>query len=71
MDIEWAKDGVSGKLFVVQARPETVHSAKATNGVAQIYRITGEHGVPLVTGQAVGEKVGGGRVRMKASLLTR
>ena len=35
MDIEWAKDGVTGKLFVVQARPETVHSAKATDAVAR------------------------------------
>ena len=35
MDIEWAKDGVSGKLFVVQARPETVHSAKARDAVAR------------------------------------
>jgi pyruvate, water dikinase len=64
MDIEWAKDGVTGKLFVVQARPETVHSAKSRDAVAQIYRVTGEHGPPLVTGQAVGEKVGTGRVRI-------
>src|SRR5678816_2403069 len=64
MDIEWAKDGASGKLFIVQARPETVHSAKATNAVAQIYRITGQHAAPLVTGQAVGERVGAGRVRI-------
>src|SRR6185503_125077 len=64
MDIEWAKDGVTGKLFIVQARPETVYSAKARNAVAQIYRITGEHGASLVNGQAVGEKVGAGRVRI-------
>ena len=63
MDIEWAKDGVSGKLFIVQARPETFHSAKARHAVAQIFRLSGEHGAPLVTGQAVGEKVGAGRVR--------
>ena len=64
MDIEWAKDGVTGELFIVQARPETVHSSKATHASAEIYRLTGEHGSPLVTGQAVGEKVGTGRVRI-------
>ena len=50
MDIEWAKDGVSGELFVVQARPETVHSAKARDAVAQIYRLTGEHGCAACDG---------------------
>jgi len=60
MDIEWAKDGVSGELFVIQARPETVHSAKARDAVAQIYQITGEHGAALITGQAVGQKIGDG-----------
>jgi len=64
MDIEWAKDGVSGELFVIQARPETVHSAKARDAVAQIYQITGEHGAALITGQAVGQKIGAGRVRI-------
>jgi pyruvate,water dikinase len=64
MDIEWAKDGVTGELFIVQARPETVHSSKATQASAEIYRLTGEHGSPLVTGQAVGEKIGAGRVRV-------
>jgi pyruvate, water dikinase len=64
MDIEWAKDGVTGELFIVQARPETVHSAKATQATAEMYRLTGKHGAPLVTGQAVGEKIGTGRVRV-------
>jgi len=64
MDIEWAKDGVTGELFIVQARPETVHSSKATQASAEIYRLTGEPGSPLVTGQAVGEKIGTGRVRI-------
>lgn len=64
MDIEWAKDGVSGELFIVQARPETVHSAKPRTAVAETYRLQGEHGDPLVTGQAVGEKIGAGRVRV-------
>jgi pyruvate,water dikinase len=42
MDIEWAKDGVTGELFIVQARLETVHSAKATQASAEIFRPTGE-----------------------------
>ncbi|HWP54717.1 MAG TPA: phosphoenolpyruvate synthase [Pyrinomonadaceae bacterium] len=64
MDIEWAKDGLSGELFVVQARPETVHSSKVRTAAAEVYRLTGDHGAPLVTGQAVGERVGTGRVRI-------
>jgi pyruvate,water dikinase len=64
MDIEWAKDGITGQLFIVQARPETVHSSKARQASTEIYRLTGEHGSALVTGQAVGEKIGAGRVRV-------
>jgi pyruvate,water dikinase len=64
MDIEWAKDGLTGELFVLQARPETVHSAKPRKAVAEVYRLKGEHPLPLVTGQAVGEKIGAGRVRV-------
>ncbi|HEX5884136.1 MAG TPA: phosphoenolpyruvate synthase [Pyrinomonadaceae bacterium] len=64
MDIEWAKDGRTGQLFIVQARPETVHSSKARQASAEIYRLTAEHGPALVSGQAVGEKIGSGRVRV-------
>src|ERR1041385_7678663 len=64
MDIEWAKDGLTGELFVVQARPETVHSTKQRSAAAEVYRLTGEHGAPLITGQAVGERIGTGRVRI-------
>ena len=64
MDIEWAKDGVTGRLFIVQARPETVHSTKKPDVNAETYRLTGEPGPPIVTGQAVGEKIGAGRVRV-------
>ncbi|HEU4507642.1 MAG TPA: phosphoenolpyruvate synthase [Pyrinomonadaceae bacterium] len=64
MDIEWAKDGVTGELFIVQARPETVHSSKARQASAEIFRLTGEHGPALVSGQAIGEKIGVGRVRV-------
>jgi pyruvate,water dikinase len=64
MDLEWAKDGVTGELFILQARPETVHSRKPPEAVALRYRLTGEHGPAVVTGQAVGEKIGAGPVRI-------
>ena len=64
MDIEWAKDGLTGELVIVQARPETVHSAKSRTAAAEMYRLTAPPGVPLLTGQAVGEKIGVGRVRV-------
>ncbi len=63
MDIEWAKDGKTGEIFIVQARPETVHSTKRENYI-ETYKLTGEHGSPLVTGIAVGEKIAQGRVHV-------
>ena len=65
MDIEWAKDGYSGELFILQARPETVHASNRENYI-ETYRLTGEHGPPLVSGIAVGEKVSHGRVHVLA-----
>jgi pyruvate,water dikinase len=67
MDIEWAKDGVTGALVIVQARPETVHSSKSHAAHTQSYRLTGAHEVPLLTGQAVGERIGAGSVRVVRS----
>lgn len=64
MDIEWAKDGISGNLYIVQARPETVHSAKQRTAAVEVYRLKAAPGAALVTGQAVGEKIGAGRVRV-------
>jgi pyruvate, water dikinase len=64
MDIEWAKDGLTGDLVVLQARPETVHSAKSRTATAEMFRLTQKPGPALVTGQAVGEKIGVGRVRV-------
>ena len=63
MDIEWAKDGLTGELFILQARPETVHSAKRESYV-ETYRVTGERGAPLCTGQAIGQKVAQGSVHV-------
>ncbi|HET6371385.1 MAG TPA: phosphoenolpyruvate synthase, partial [Nitrospiria bacterium] len=62
MDIEWAKDGQSGELFIVQARPETVQSQK-DRSVIEIYRLK-ERGPVLVTGRSVGDKIGQGRVKV-------
>ncbi|HRJ87320.1 MAG: phosphoenolpyruvate synthase [Blastocatellia bacterium] len=59
MDIEWAKDGITGELFILQARPETVHAQKAENYI-ETYELTGIHGAPLTSGVAVGEKIGSG-----------
>jgi pyruvate,water dikinase len=64
MDMEWAKDGISGQLFIVQARPETVHSAKPRIAAAEVYRLHETSGPALVRGQAVGEKVGVGIVHV-------
>ena len=55
MDIEWAKDGESGELFIVQARPETVHSGKEKTKIKE-YKLKGK-GKVLTTGTAIGEKV--------------
>lgn len=64
MDIEWAKDGSTGELFILQARPETVHAQKKNQNFIESYKITGDHGAPLVSGVAVGEKIGHGRVHV-------
>jgi len=61
MDMEWAKDGLDGQIYMVQARPETVESQKRGT-VLEIYRIK-ERGKVLVTGRAVGTKIGAGKVR--------
>jgi pyruvate,water dikinase len=62
MDIEWAKDGHTGELFIVQARPETVQSRKDLD-VVETYRLK-ERGPVLVTGRSVGEKIATGPVRV-------
>ena len=59
MDIEWAKDGVTGELFILQARPETVHTQNKENYI-ETYELTGIHGAPLTSGVAVGQKIGQG-----------
>ncbi|MEB3887285.1 phosphoenolpyruvate synthase [Lyngbya sp. CCY1209] len=62
MDIEWAKDGVTGELFIVQARPETVQSQKS-GSVLRSYKLKGTGDV-LSRGRAVGEMIGQGKARV-------
>ena len=65
MDIEWAKDGSDGKLYIIQARPETVASQRSPD-VFEAYTLK-ERGPVIVTGRAVGEKIASGRTRRIAT----
>ena len=67
MDIEWAKDGDSGKLFIVQARPETVKSRQDRN-VMERYIIQSKDAKVLCEGRSIGQRVGSGRVRVVNSI---
>lgn len=62
MDIEWAKDGLTGELFIVQARPETVHSQRE-KAVIETYRMKAS-GEVRITGKSVGSKIASGRARV-------
>ena len=63
MDIEWGRDGIDGKIYILQARPETVKSQQVQGDVQLRYRLkaTGE---VLITGRAIGQKIGSGPVRV-------
>lgn len=65
MDIEWAKDGITNELFIVQARPETVQSQKVGN-VLRTYRLSSSSDcpLPLLTGRAVGEAISQGKAHL-------
>jgi pyruvate,water dikinase len=62
MDIEWAKDGITGDLFIVQARPETVQSQKS-GSILKNFKLKGTSDI-LVRGRAVGEMIGQGKARV-------
>ncbi|MDT3707970.1 MAG: phosphoenolpyruvate synthase [Thiobacillus sp.] len=64
MDIEWAKDGESGELFIVQARPETVKARAGGAGERYVLEAPGE---VRISGRAIGQKIGAGEVRVIAS----
>jgi pyruvate,water dikinase len=65
MDIEWARDGSDGKLYVLQARPETVRSREGANTLRR-YRLKAAAPV-LASGRAIGQKIGQGKVRLVKS----
>lgn len=66
MDIEWGKDGVDGELYILQARPETVESRKATGTISR-YTLTERSNV-LAEGRAIGQRIGAGQVRVLTSI---
>ncbi|MBP6563432.1 MAG: phosphoenolpyruvate synthase [Neisseriaceae bacterium] len=63
MDIEWGRDGVDGKIYILQARPETVKSQEGRVETLRRYRIN-EKSAVLCEGRAIGQKVGQGKVRL-------
>jgi pyruvate,water dikinase len=63
MDIEWGKDGRDGKLYILQARPETVKSQQKSTDSQQRYKLKSS-GIVLVSGRAIGQKIGAGPVRV-------
>ena len=66
MDIEWGKDGADGRIYILQARPETVKS-RAHGRVEQRYKLL-QKGTELVNGRAIGQKIGAGPVRLVHSI---
>ena len=62
MDIEWGKDGVDGKLYILQARPETVKASEKVDTLRR-YRLKQRSEV-LATGRAIGQRIGSGPVRL-------
>lgn len=65
MDIEWAKDGLDGKLYIVQARPETVQSKLQNNVSIEKYTLSSTKNAKVLTsGRAVGDKIGSGEVKV-------
>ncbi|WP_374353695.1 phosphoenolpyruvate synthase, partial [Chitinimonas sp.] len=63
MDIEWGRDGVDGKLYILQARPETVKSQETRGETLRRYRLNSKSTI-LTTGRAIGQKIGQGVVRL-------
>jgi len=63
MDVEWGRDGGDGKLYILQARPETVKSQEKRRDTLTRYRL-GKRGEVLASGRAIGSKIGQGRVRV-------
>jgi len=67
MDIEWGKDGNDGRLYILQARPETVES-RSNRNVIRRYKLNGDKRKVLATGRSIGQRIGSGAVRVVPSL---
>ncbi|MEX0848628.1 MAG: phosphoenolpyruvate synthase [Candidatus Dependentiae bacterium] len=69
-DIEWAKDGVDGKIYIVQARPETIHGAKKEDSFFQTFHLLEKQSdlKPLITGVSIGQKISSGRAHVITSV---
>jgi pyruvate, water dikinase len=63
MDMEWARDGETGELFIVQARPETVHGSVRAGATLRSWRLQAS-AKPILAGAAVGEAIAAGPVRV-------
>ncbi|WP_028244692.1 phosphoenolpyruvate synthase [Pseudoclavibacter soli] len=68
MDIEWGKDGVDGRIYVLQARPETVRSRETDASQLERFSISGKRADVLIEGRAIGQRIGAGPVRVLSSL---
>ncbi|MDQ0674723.1 pyruvate,water dikinase [Pseudarthrobacter siccitolerans] len=66
MDIEWGKDGIDGGLYILQARPETVQSRRASGSLSR-FRLNGT-GQVLAEGRAIGQRIGAGKVRILTAI---
>lgn len=66
MDIEWAKDGITGEFFILQARPETVQSQSAKTQLIERYKLQ-KKGSVILSGQSVGHRIGSGSARLVRS----
>ncbi len=64
MDIEWAKDGNSGELYIVQARPETVHSSKEKTSKLKKFILKDKGSEPILTGTGIGDKIAAGKAKI-------
>ena len=67
MDIEWAKDGDSGELYIVQARPETVHSSKEKKTSLKNFNIKQDEKKPVTSGVGIGNKIAAGKAKILES----
>src|SRR5690606_12867266 len=61
MDIEWAKDGITSEIYIIQARPETVKSQVSSKVIEEFH--LKEEAEPIITGKSVGQKIGQGKIK--------